>query len=515
MLSGMKRWLGGGNESGTVLNVRSARSLRVAERKRSPQTGGIDVPNPIGTGSGTNTGTGTDTGTAGAGAGPTGGTDTTTSTSTSTTTSSTTTSTTTSSTTSTTTSSTTTSTTTSTTSSTTSTSTSSSITSTSTTSTTPTSSPTPTSPSPTPTPPPSGTTSSAAEIANVTPSTTLSVSFSAQTTITSTIVTDVNGSPTTFVAAVPTTLSQPTDSNSTSASKRAIITGSVIGGVAFLAILLTLTIFCKRQNYKKLRVFNRHPRSRSMLLSGEDFDDDVDLGGPPMTQYRDNPSISTHQHSLSSASYPTTPTSAARFPVGATPPPHPATPSTSSRASPHLMGLRASESGSIFREGVWPPPGEGSRFVDPLLSSSSQVNLGRIVDDVMGPGGNNSSLPSLIPPPPRPGTSSSSIQVHRRDGSGASDGSDPFSTPTRLRSTQQSPSSLLLLSDNNRPGSPQSVQELPTPNSGSLFITNPSPASPTTPAPPSSPKPQNWLEREVKPSSNTPGIIEVSMGEAL
>ncbi|KZV84510.1 hypothetical protein EXIGLDRAFT_776444 [Exidia glandulosa HHB12029] len=49
-----------------------------------------------------------------------------------------------------------------------------------------------------------------------------------------------------------------------------------------------------------------------------------------------------------------------------------------------LMRPRGPGSGSIFHEtGIWPPPGAGSRLQDPLLSAS-EVELGGIVDDVMG-----------------------------------------------------------------------------------------------------------------------------------
>lgn len=41
------------------------------------------------------------------------------------------------------------------------------------------------------------------------------------------------------------------------------------------------------------------------------------------------------------------------------------------------------ESGSIFHEGVWPPPSERSRLEDPILAGSN-VDLHSIVDDVMG-----------------------------------------------------------------------------------------------------------------------------------
>ncbi|GJE99153.1 hypothetical protein PsYK624_154000 [Phanerochaete sordida] len=136
-------------------------------------------------------------------------------------------------------------------------------------------------------------------------------------------------------------------------------------------------------NYKKLRVFGKG--RRSML---EDEDEDNWLGAPGIgttTQYRDYPaSVASsaqqpfvmHNRGASAASRlpsnPTTPMQEFQAP-----PPQP--------TSSYLMGMRAASSGSIFHEAVWPPPSEDSRFVDPLVAGSSQVDLGRIVPDVMGP----------------------------------------------------------------------------------------------------------------------------------
>ena len=203
-----------------------------------------------------------------------------------------------------------------------------------------------------------------------------------------------------------------------------------------------------------------------------------------MTQYRD---------------YPPTPTSAGTLPSRHTPyrdqPPIPFPIAHSSpNTSPHLATMRASESGSIFREDVWPPPGEGSRFVDPILSTSSQVNLGRIVDDVMGP--NARRTPSPLPQPHPP-------SYHLRSGSF---GSDPFrAAPSPSVSSHQPRSSMM--SDND-----------PVPvTPPKLFVTNPnSTTSPTSP--PTSPKPKNWLERSPTPriSAITPEDDRpVSMGEAM
>jgi hypothetical protein len=51
--------------------------------------------------------------------------------------------------------------------------------------------------------------------------------------------------------------------------------------------------------------------------------------------------------------------------------------------SQYLMRARGSEIGSMFHEGVWPPPGEGATLVDPILRSSSQVDLTGIADSVI------------------------------------------------------------------------------------------------------------------------------------
>lgn len=170
------------------------------------------------------------------------------------------------------------------------------------------------------------------------------------------------------------------------------------------------------------------------------------------------------------------------------------------RTSPHLL-VRASESGSIFREAVWPPPGERSRFVDPLLSSSSQVDLGRIVDDVMG----GSTTQGSRPP------SSFGATMHHQAASSMTSFShlrqDTAESSEDYRRHSRATSQTGLLPD--RSDSPFSPPRGPP-----LFVANASPASPATP-PVTSPK--NWLERSphpVRKMTEDEGAV-VQMGEAL
>ncbi|KAJ7065558.1 hypothetical protein C8F01DRAFT_1080496 [Mycena amicta] len=68
-----------------------------------------------------------------------------------------------------------------------------------------------------------------------------------------------------------------------------------------------------------------------------------------------------------------------------TPEPAVVLPSSISTARlPFLFPARTSDSGSAFREEVWPPPREESLFVDPLLQIRNGGDLARIVTDVMG-----------------------------------------------------------------------------------------------------------------------------------
>lgn len=117
-----------------------------------------------------------------------------------------------------------------------------------------------------------------------------------------------------------------------------------------------------------------------------------------------------------------------------------------------MLNARGSQTGSIFQEAVWPPP-TSEKLVDPMVLGSSKVDLGSIVDDVMGPSTDN--LPgrdkerdevelmakrSMDTLPATFGEDSRSIsQSHSRHASASY--TDPFETP-RIQSRNVSSSNL-------------------------------------------------------------------------
>ena len=131
---------------------------------------------------------------------------------------------------------------------------------------------------------------------------------------------------------------------------------------------------------------------------------------------------------------------------------------------PRLLRARASESGSIFQESVWPPP---AALMVPSHHPQS-VNLARIVTDVMGP---PDADPLLLLPP----------------------GS------LRDRGQEQEQEQGVLEPEGEGEGERPSAM---IPSSSPLALTNPDDLSPRSdlqsPSPPSTPPP---LEREREPST--------------
>ncbi|CAA7263922.1 unnamed protein product [Cyclocybe aegerita] len=168
-----------------------------------------------------------------------------------------------------------------------------------------------------------------------------------------TIVTSVSGQLTTFTSSLPTSLVESSPKNSSS-QRTAIIAGTTAGLIGFVLVLLVAIFVYRKRKLNKFFEESGRKKEVKGLLDGEEFYDDDVAGHPRM-------------RSQSRASVAVGATSAARLRTGS--------------PAPGLLKSRTSESGSIFREEVWPPPG----FVDPISQNSSQVDLSRIVDDVMGP----------------------------------------------------------------------------------------------------------------------------------
>ncbi|KAF9218648.1 hypothetical protein BS17DRAFT_811579 [Gyrodon lividus] len=175
------------------------------------------------------------------------------------------------------------------------------------------------------------------------------------TTITSLFTTNINGSQVTTQTAIPTTIPQ-LPHNTTSSNRTAIIAGSAAGAAVFIILILSVAFCARRNHFKRLRFLDaitsrrKQAHSRAMLLAGEDLED-VGLAQRPPGRYSDYE-----------------------------------TPWDGSQRSSIARGAasRGSETGSVFREDVWPPPNESSRLIDPLAHSAG-IDLRRIVDDVMGP----------------------------------------------------------------------------------------------------------------------------------
>jgi len=161
---------------------------------------------------------------------------------------------------------------------------------------------------------------------------------------------------------IPTTLGDPNSGLSTS-ERNAVIAGSVSGGVVLAILVAAIILFYRRHQNKKKGFFpSSEPKPRTMLLAGEDLDDDYGYSRQSSNAPTPLPS-----------SFPRTESPTNNLPR-----------SGSVDQTPRLLRPRASDTGSIFHEGgIWPPPSDSSRLVDPILAGS-HINLSNIVDDVMG-----------------------------------------------------------------------------------------------------------------------------------
>ncbi|KAF5326004.1 hypothetical protein D9611_000521 [Ephemerocybe angulata] len=185
------------------------------------------------------------------------------------------------------------------------------------------------------------------------------------------VTTTVNGTLTTL--AVPTTLAGTSSNLARDRHSRTALIAGLTSGLVVLLMLLLGAAFAYRRHRRRRHLETpaaaeetKVPKEQSGLLAGEGFDDDFDDadGGVIMRPHADNN------------------------------PPRSQSPTMS------ILKTRASETGSIFREDVWPPPTD--ELVDPITRGSSRVDLGRVVDDVMGPHdhsrqGTDNSVDSTIP----------------------------------------------------------------------------------------------------------------------
>ncbi|KAJ6462266.1 hypothetical protein C8R47DRAFT_1158575 [Mycena vitilis] len=174
---------------------------------------------------------------------------------------------------------------------------------------------------------------------------------------------------------MPTTLS---DESSASSARQTIMVAATTGGAILLIFVVFAAIFVRMRGRQQRQELNetlvREERKRKGaggvgMLDGEGFDSlrgrpppQIELGGPQI-----------------------------EFHLNLTPEPEHAAPEYVERPPllrcnsqpPFLFPRRTSDSGSAFREEVWPPPREESIFVDPLLHAAVD-DLACIVTDIMG-----------------------------------------------------------------------------------------------------------------------------------
>ncbi|TEB23885.1 hypothetical protein FA13DRAFT_1399208 [Coprinellus micaceus] len=190
-----------------------------------------------------------------------------------------------------------------------------------------------------------------------------STSSESSTTSFATVTTSINGRLTTYTSVIPTNLVESSSKQSDNSRRTGLIAGLTSGLLVFLCLFLG-AIFAYRRHRRRRKAeadlaAEKKRRENRSLLDGEGFEDDTDdIYGLAMREHGVDPRLVT------------TPTSYVQERSG----------------SPTLSILRsraASDTGSIFREDVWPPPADD--LVDPIVKTSSQVDLSRVVEDVMGP----------------------------------------------------------------------------------------------------------------------------------
>ncbi|KAJ7480337.1 hypothetical protein B0H11DRAFT_1808296, partial [Mycena galericulata] len=174
---------------------------------------------------------------------------------------------------------------------------------------------------------------------------------------------------------IPTRLS---NESSSSSSHQVILVAATTGGaIVFVFLVFAIIFFRMRGRQRRQELTDTLVREEREgkgaggvgMLDGEGFVDSV--RGRQMVQQPRSPHCEYHVD-LSPAHCERPQDSAGRPPTLRNPIP-----------PPFLFPPRASDSGSAFREEVWPPPRQESIFVDPLLQPPAD-DLTRIVTDIMG-----------------------------------------------------------------------------------------------------------------------------------
>ncbi|OCB84987.1 hypothetical protein A7U60_g7942 [Sanghuangporus baumii] len=235
------------------------------------------------------------------------------------------------------------------------------------------------------------------------------------------IVSTINGQVTTVVSPVAT-LNADTSSSVTSSNRTAVIAGGTVAGISIIILCLLAVFLFRRHQKRRLVQSHRYlPTPRSVMLAGED---DFDLAGPSQPR-RGFGIFGSHRRNSGDGvdDYRDLGSDSGRD-VNS-----PVMRELPSEPPPRLLRPVASKTGSYFQEAVWPPPDEGSRLADPLMAASN-VDLHSIVNEVMGPQGQNRSDPRQLS---NEASSSSSLPEPARLRGGAADSSSLFSesgTPT-------------------------------------------------------------------------------------
>ena len=304
--------------------------------------------------------------------------------------------------------------------------------------------------------------------------------------------------------------------SSRSSARTSIIAGSAVAGLVLLILALATLFFfrkrTRRQRYWALTRAKRNP-SRSTFLVGEEMD--LPSPSPPLATL-DQPdpftTYNAHRNSSAAGSFRSgaVGVSSDNAPVYIHPRfsrsqsdgsshahmhlPGPLSPPPSSPfLPPRLLRARASESGSIFQESVWPPP---AALMDPLTSPSQSVNLARIVTDVMGPPDADPLL--LLPPGSLRDRGQEQEQEQEQGvlepkGEGEGEGERP--------SAMIPPSSPLALTnpDDLSPRSDLQSPPPPPPSTPPPLEREREPSTPSTPPP--------WLSRPLNPSPRSSPLL--------